>query len=104
MRRCVSCVCSTNERNSTASENAMHLDRSMLPIVAVLSLASCASAPERADDVPARASQAMGATRLDTLRYSGDGTGYTFGQAFTPGGAWPKITVHTFTRTIDFGA
>jgi hypothetical protein len=49
-------------------------------------------------------SQAMGATRLDTVRYSGDGIGYTFGQAFAPGGAWPKITLHSFTRTIDFGA
>ncbi len=37
-----------------------------------------------------------------TLRYAGEGTGYSFGQAYTPGGPWPKITVHNQTRTINY--
>ena len=44
----------------------------------------------------------MGSTGLKTLRYAGNGTGFTFGQAYTPGGVWPKITVHSMTRTIDY--
>ena len=52
----------------------------------------------------ARASQAMGANQLDTLRYSAEGTGYTFGQAYHAGGAWPKITVHSLTRSIDYAS
>ena len=32
-----------------------------------------------------RASDAMGATNLKSIRYTAEGTGYTFGQAFTPG-------------------
>ena len=49
-----------------------------------------------------RASNAMGAGSLKTLRYAAEGTGYTFGQAFAAGGAWPKINVHSQVRTIDY--
>ena len=65
-------------------------------------LASCASTPESAGDLAARASKAMGADALTTLRYSAEGTGYTFGQAHVPGGAWPKTTLHSVTRSIDY--
>jgi glyoxylase-like metal-dependent hydrolase (beta-lactamase superfamily II) len=51
-----------------------------------------------------RASQAMGAERLKSLRYSGDGTGWSYGQAYVPGAAWPKVTLHSFVRTIDYDA
>ena len=56
-----------------------------------------------ATDVLKRVSEAMGANALNTLRYSDAGTGYTFGQSYTPGTAWPKITIHAQTRTIDYG-
>ena len=84
---------------------AMPLIRASLAAAAALWLASCA-APQREDAaaVLARASQAMGANQLDTLRYSAEGTGYTFGQAYHAGGAWPKITVHALTRSIDYGS
>jgi len=39
---------------------------------------------------------------LKTLRYVAEGTGYTFGQPFSPGGAWPMITVHSMIRTLDY--
>ena len=39
--------------------------------------------------------------QLDTLRYSAEGTGYTFGQAYHAGGAWPKITCHSLTRAAS---
>jgi hypothetical protein len=69
-----------------------------------LLLASCASPPQDASALLARSAQAMGSTQLSTLRYVGEGTGYTFGQAYTPGGAWPKITLHSVTRSIDYGS
>ena len=62
------------------------------------------SPTDSAADVLARASQTMGAAQLKTLRYVAEGTGHTFGQAYTPGGAWPKITLHSVTRTIDYDA
>lgn len=49
-----------------------------------------------------RASDAMGAANLKTLRYTAEGTGYTFGQAFKPGMPWPKINVHSQIRTINY--
>ena len=49
-----------------------------------------------------RAAKTMGATDLKSLRYSGDGVGYTFGQAYKPGHAWPKIKLHSVTRTVNY--
>jgi len=68
-------------------------------------LASCASAPQQdAAPIVARASQAMGTAQLKTLRYVAEGTGYTFGQAYEPGGAWPRIALHSVTRSIDYAS
>ena len=49
-----------------------------------------------------RASDAMGATDLRSLRYVGSGIGASFGQAFKPGGAWPKINLSRYVRSIDY--
>jgi glyoxylase-like metal-dependent hydrolase (beta-lactamase superfamily II) len=65
-------------------------------------LAGCATPDIDAQPVIARAEQAMGSTGLKTLSYSADGIGYTFGQAFAPGMAWPKITLHTMARSINY--
>ncbi|HVF64098.1 MAG TPA: MBL fold metallo-hydrolase [Casimicrobiaceae bacterium] len=54
------------------------------------------------DDALARVAKAMGATDLKTLRYTADGTGWTFGQAYKPGMPWPKIKLHSVTRTINY--
>jgi glyoxylase-like metal-dependent hydrolase (beta-lactamase superfamily II) len=50
----------------------------------------------------ARASQAMGGANLKSIRYTAEGTGYTFGQAYVPTAAWPKITVHSQSRSINY--
>lgn len=67
-------------------------------------LAGCASTTNDPTAVLQQASKAMGADTLKTLRYSGDGVGWTFGQAYVPQGAWPKITLHSQVRTIDYDA
>ena len=87
---------------STAA--AVRLLGSSLVAGALVALVGCAgTAPTRdADPVLAHASQAMGTARLKTLRYVAEGTGYTFGQAYEPGGAWPRITLHSLTRSIDY--
>lgn len=55
---------------------------------------------EDAAGVLRRAAAAMGEPR--TIRYVNEGTGFTYGQAFTPGMPWPKITVHSQIRTINY--
>ena len=49
-----------------------------------------------------RAAGAMGAGDLKSIRYAGEGTGYSFGQAFKPGMPWPKINVHSQIKTINY--
>ena len=82
---------------------ALRLIRTSLVAGSAVVLASCASPPQDAAAVLARSSQAMGAGQVTTLRYVAEGTGYTFGQAYKAGGAWPKITLHSVTRSIDYG-
>jgi glyoxylase-like metal-dependent hydrolase (beta-lactamase superfamily II) len=55
-----------------------------------------------ADPALERASTAMGAGSLKSLRYTGDGVGYTFGQAYKPGMAWPKIQIRSFARAVNY--
>ncbi len=49
-----------------------------------------------------RASDAMGATDLRTLRYVGSGSGASFGQAFKPGVAWSRINLPRYVRSINY--
>ena len=74
-----------------------------LAVIAGL-LGACASPPESAKDVLARSSAAMGADTVKTLRYSGEGTGQTFGQAYVAGGPWPKVNYPSVVRSIDYDA
>ena len=62
----------------------------------------CATPSVDGEATIARANQAMGGNNLKSIRYSTEGTGYTFGQAFVPTSAWPKITVHSQARSINY--
>lgn len=70
---------------------------------ALASVAGCAAPPAAdADSVIRRAEQAMGGQGLRTIRFSGTGTGATFGQAYEPGMAWPKLNYTNFARVLDY--
>jgi glyoxylase-like metal-dependent hydrolase (beta-lactamase superfamily II) len=61
----------------------------------------------RAQDVNSplsTAARAIGADNLTTIRYSATGSGYSFGQNVNPNAPWPRFTVKTYKRDIDFGA
>jgi glyoxylase-like metal-dependent hydrolase (beta-lactamase superfamily II) len=62
----------------------------------------CATPSVDGEATIARASQAMGGNDLKSIRYSAEGIGYTFGQAFVPTAVWPKITVHAQARSINY--
>ena len=59
---------------------------------------------QEATAVLRRASAAMGADELKTLRYAGAGTGASFGQAFKPDLKWPKLDLASYARQIDYAA
>lgn len=48
------------------------------------------------------AQKAMG--DVTSIQYSGTGHIYSFGQAWTPGTAWPSTNLTSYTRTIDYGS
>ena len=73
-----------------------------LIISIVAALAWLPVVADAADPALERAATAMGASGLKSLRYTGDGDGYTFGQAYKPGQAWPKIKVRSFARTVNY--
>ena len=76
--------------------------RSLLSLAAATALLSaCAHGPS-SESVLRQAELATGADRLKTLRYAGSGSGATFGQAYQPGMAWPRIAVPSYTRWIDY--
>ena len=77
--------------------------RTVAALAAITTVAILLPGGVHADDAGAvlkRAAAAMGEPK--TLRYVAEGSGYTYGQAFVPGQAWPKITVHSQIRTINY--
>ena len=78
--------------------NRMHARSTMFALLLFLAPAIAMAAEPALE----RAATAMGASGLKSIRYSGDGVGYTFGQAYKPGLAWPKITVRSFVRSVNY--
>lgn len=79
------------------------VSRSALYTAAATALVSCANMPqESADAALQRANTAMGGAALKSISFAGSGTGATFGQAYQPGQAWPKITYSSFSRVADY--
>ena len=71
-----------------------------LSAAALAFVPSTAFAQDSAAGVLKRASAAMGEPR--SIRYAGEGTGWTFGQAWKPGMPWPKIDIQSMARTINY--
>jgi glyoxylase-like metal-dependent hydrolase (beta-lactamase superfamily II) len=74
--------------------------RLALALGALAFISGAALAQDSAAGVLKRAAAAMGDPQ--TIRYAGEGTGWSFGQSYTPGKPWPKITVHSQIRTINY--
>jgi glyoxylase-like metal-dependent hydrolase (beta-lactamase superfamily II) len=73
-------------------------------VAAVLMVFSSISQAQDSAELLKRAAAAMGADDLRTLRYSGVGEGASFGQAYRPGMAWPKLNYSSYVREIDYEA
>ncbi|MEO8143387.1 MAG: MBL fold metallo-hydrolase [Betaproteobacteria bacterium] len=78
------------------------LTRLTLSVAALAFVPQAAVAQDSAAAVLKRASAAMGEPR--TIRYAGEGTGWTFGQAYKPGMPWPKIDIQSVTRTMNYAS
>ena len=71
-------------------------------LAAMAAWAAPAAAPQDGKTFLANASKAMGADNLKTIQYSGAGTEYAFGQAYSPDSAWPPFVDKSYTRTVNY--
>ena len=77
----------------------MHTFRTLVLIVAALGSAACAQ--QQAGSLAA-ATQALGATDLRSIEYTGTGKWFQFGQAPSPVLPWPAFDVSAFTATVNY--
>jgi glyoxylase-like metal-dependent hydrolase (beta-lactamase superfamily II) len=77
--------------------------RTMTALVAVLALTVALSGCSAKTGVAA-AADAMGATNLNSIQFSGSGTNYAYGQAYTPNGPWPRFEVKNYVAAVDYQA
>jgi len=75
--------------------------RTMTALVASLALAIALSGCSRPSGAAA-AADAMGATSLNSIQFTGSGTNYAFGQAYSPDGPWPRFVVKSYTAAVDY--
>jgi glyoxylase-like metal-dependent hydrolase (beta-lactamase superfamily II) len=84
----------------------MELDRVLFRCLLAASLGLLphwALAAADAQSVLQQAEKAMGGSELKAIRYAGTATGVSFGQAYLPGQAWPKLNYSGFSRLADYG-
>src|SRR6266850_7826972 len=62
-----------------------------------IALAGCAQRTAITD-----AANAMGATNLNSIQYSGSGTVFGFGQAFVPGERWPRFVQRSYKAEVNY--
>ena len=74
------------------------ISTSVAAVVAVL-MSGC-SQPEGV----AAAAQAMGATTLNSIEYSGNGSTFAFGQAPSPGARWPRFDAKSYAVAANYQA
>jgi glyoxylase-like metal-dependent hydrolase (beta-lactamase superfamily II) len=60
------------------------------------------SMPAQAQQSLTATADAMGARNLNSIQYSATGVQYGFGQAFEPGGRWPRFVQTTYTASINY--
>jgi glyoxylase-like metal-dependent hydrolase (beta-lactamase superfamily II) len=67
-------------------------------IVLLVVVSGCTAKPTGV----AAAVEAMGASNLKTIEYSGSGSQFAFGQAATPGERWPRFDAKTYSVAVDY--
>jgi glyoxylase-like metal-dependent hydrolase (beta-lactamase superfamily II) len=73
----------------------------MTALLAGIALAIAVSGCSRPTGIVA-AADAMGATTLNSIQFSGSGSNFAFGQAYMPGGPWPRFEVKTYVAAVDY--
>jgi glyoxylase-like metal-dependent hydrolase (beta-lactamase superfamily II) len=80
------------------------MKRTLLIAAVVTTVWSLGASGQSARAVIDEAAQAMGATGLQSIRYSGTGSTFGFGQAPAPGAPWPRFEVLKYVAAINYAA
>ena len=76
-----------------------------VPLVAVfVSGLSLALWAQGSTGVVQSAADAIGATTLQSIQYTGTGSAFPLGQAASPGGPWPRFELAKYVASIDYTA
>jgi glyoxylase-like metal-dependent hydrolase (beta-lactamase superfamily II) len=67
--------------------------------LAIIAIAGCSEPPRTGI---AGVSDAMGATNLNSIQYSGSGSNFGFGQAYLPGEKWPRFEQRRYTVSANY--
>jgi glyoxylase-like metal-dependent hydrolase (beta-lactamase superfamily II) len=77
------------------------MSRTWLMAVAMILLASGRLSAQDAGAALDAAAKAIGGD-LKTIQYSGSGANFSLGQSVRPDAPWPRVTVKSYTATIDY--
>jgi hypothetical protein len=69
---------------------------------AILALAVAAVPSAQPSDALKAAADALGVAKIKTLQFTGSGANFSVGQNFTPSEPWPRVTVTSYTATINY--
>lgn len=76
--------------------------RFAISLIALGLLAACAASVQEQRATLDNVAKALGATEVRSLEYTGAGTHYQFGQSATPGRAYPRFNLPSYTRSINY--
>jgi glyoxylase-like metal-dependent hydrolase (beta-lactamase superfamily II) len=75
--------------------------RKVMTMAAACALAFGVTPAAQTDAVKA-ASDALGAANVKTLQFTASGANFSVGQNFTPSEPWPRVTVKSYTASINY--
>jgi glyoxylase-like metal-dependent hydrolase (beta-lactamase superfamily II) len=70
-------------------------------LIAGLAVMLCAPGHAQQSRLPA-AAEAMGAANLKAIEFTGSGSVFNFGQAYEPGGRWPRFIQRVYSAAINY--
>jgi glyoxylase-like metal-dependent hydrolase (beta-lactamase superfamily II) len=76
--------------------------RSSLVVALAYALALTSVPSAQQTDPLKAAADALGAAKIRTLRFTGSGANFSVGQNFSPTDPWPRVTVKSYTASINY--
>ena len=78
------------------------MSKKAFAVISLLALSGCNITRQNAATVVGDVARTMGADHLKSIRYSGSGYIFSYGQSYQPGGPWPKFNLKSYTRLADY--